>query len=202
MDRLLHRKLIFKLALLLFLALPIVTKAQKSFWKGLVPDQANLQYAGSIGFLSAGAGYNLMKEKTALSFHVGYVPESLGGELTIVAIKFEYKPWAIHIKDKAIIHPFNPVIFPSYTLGENFDFKFERPQYRKGYYFWSSALRLHIGAGTEIKLLTKPNSKIKYVSVYAEANTNDLYLLSWYQNRTNAPFYKMFKLGYGIRTYF
>lgn len=202
MDKLLRNKLIFKLVLLFLFVAPSSLLAQKSFFRRLTPEQANLQYAGSIGFLSAGAGYNFFKDKTALSFHIGYVPESLGGELTIIAIKFEYKPWAIPIKKVAIIHPLNPVIFPSYTLGENFDFKFEKPQYRQGYYFWSSALRLHLGAGTEIKILTKPGSKLKFVSIYAEANTNDLYALSWFKNRTNTPFYKMFKLGYGVRTYF
>ncbi|WP_379092638.1 hypothetical protein [Pedobacter sp. UC225_65] len=177
--------------------------AQSSFFSRLKPDQVSLQYAGSIGFISAGAGYQLgPKEKTFLSLHVGYIPESLGGEMTIVAVKFEYKPFAIKIKDKIIIHPINPTIFPSYTLGQNFDFKFEKPQYRKGYYFWSSALRLHLAFGSEIKLLTNKTSKIKALSLYAEANTNDLYMISWFKNRALTPFHDIFKMGYGVRMYF
>lgn len=172
---------------------------QEGFWKKITPDQAQLQYAGSIGFLSAAAGYDLFHEKAALSFHLGYVPESLGGELTIIAVKFHYLPFKFNLGDKVIVYPFNPVFFPSYTLGQNFDFKFERPQYRKGYYFWSSALRLHLGASAEVKLLTLPNSKIKWLGIYAETNTNDLYALSWFKNRTSTPFYKMFKLGYGVK---
>ena len=144
----------------------------------------------------------LFNEKAALSFHLGYVPENLGGELTIVAIKFQYKPFKIPLGDKFIIEPFNPVFFPSYTLGQNFDFKFEKPQYRKCYYFWSSALRLHLGASTEVKILSNPTAKIKSLSLYAEANTNDLYALSWFQNRTSTPFYRMFKMGYGVKVNF
>ncbi len=173
--------------------------AQETFWEKMIPDYVNLQYAGSIGFLSAGAGYDLFHEKAALSAHIGYVPESLGGELTIVAVKFQYKPWKFKVKDRVIIYPFNPVFFPSYTLGQNFDFKFEKPQYREGYYFWSSALRIHLGVGAEAKILSKPESKIKSLSIFAEANTNDLYALSWFKNRTSTPFYKMFKLGYGVK---
>lgn len=196
MDKLVLKKLIFSAAMFL---LACSAQAQNKFWKKLTPDQVSLQYAGSIGFLSAGAGYDLFNEKAELTFHLGYVPESLGGELTVVAVKFHYKPFTIKAGDKFIIQPFNPVFFPSYTLGQNFDFKFEKPQYRKGYYFWSSALRLHLGASADIKILTSPNAKIKWLGLYAETNTNDLYLLSWFKNRTSAPFYRMFKLGYGIK---
>jgi hypothetical protein len=196
MDKLLPKKLIINAALLLC---TLSLQAQNRFWKKLTPDNVNLQYAGSIGFLSAGAGYDLFNEKAELSFHLGYVPESLGGELTIVAVKFHYKPFTIKAGDRFIIQPFNPVFFPSYTLGQNFDFQFEKPQYRKGYYFWSSALRIHLGASTVVKVLNRPNAKIKWLGLYAEANTNDLYALSWFKNRTSTPFYKMFKLGYGVK---
>lgn len=200
MDRLRHKKSIFSFLVLWLSCSQLL--AQKTFLERLKPDETNLQYAGSIGFLSAGAGYHFFKEKTALSFHIGYVPESLGGELTIVSVKFEYKPYTIRLSEKFVIHPFNPVIFPSYTLGKNFDFKFEKPKYREGYYFWSSALRLHLGAGSEVKMFTHATSKIKAISLYAEANTNDLYAISWFQNRTSTPFYEIFKLGYGVKMYF
>ena len=199
MDKLPRKKLIFSILLLLVGINQL--RAQK-FWNKLIPDDVNLQYAGSIGFLSAGAGYDLWNEKAALSVHVGYVPESLGGELTIVSAKFHYKPWKFKVKDKFVIYPFNPVFFPSYTLGQNFDFKFEKPQYREGYYFWSSALRIHLGASAEVKVLSTPESKIKSFSIYTETNTNDLYALSWFKNRTSVPFYKMFRLGYGVKMAF
>ena len=202
MDKLKLKKLVSRIIFFICLFTSSQVFAQQSFWSKLKPDQVETQYAGSIGFLSIGAGYHLFNEKAALSFHLGYVPESLGGEMTILAAKFEYKPFTIKIKDKFIIQPFNPVFFPSYTLGQNFDFKFEKPQYREGYYFWSSALRIHMGAGSEIKILTNQSASIKAISIYAEANTNDLYAISWFKNRTSTPFYAMFKLGYGVRMYF
>lgn len=190
------KKLLFSL-ILLSVSQQLI--AQRSFWKTITPDEVNLQYAGSIGFLSTGAYYNILKEKAALSVHVGFVPQSLGGNITIVSAKFHYKPWKFHINDKIIVYPFNPVFFPSYTLGENFDFRFEKPQYREGYYFWSSALRLHAGASAEVKILSKPQASIKSLSIYAETNTNDLYLISWFKNRTSTPFYEILKLGYGVK---
>lgn len=195
-----RKKLTF--SILFTLLLSTMSFAQSKFWKSIIPDQVGLQYAGSIGFISADAGYGLFNEKAALNFNVGYIPESLGGELTIISVKFQYKPFNIPIGDKISIQPFNPVFFPSYTLGQNFDFKFEKPKYQEGYYFWSSALRIHLGASTEVKILNKPAAKIKALSLYAEANTNDLYALSWFKNRTYTPFYRMFKMGYGVKMYF
>lgn len=176
--------------------------AQKSFISRLRPDQVNLQYAGSIGYFSGGIGYNLWNEKTVLSAHYGYVPKNKGGWMSIFTAKFEYKPFEIKVKNKFIIHPINPVFFPSYTSGDNFDYQFKTSQYREGYYFWSSALRLHLGAGSEVKILNNKTAAFKSVSFYVEANTNDLYAISWFENRTTTPFYAMFKLGYGLRLNF
>lgn len=176
--------------------------AQRSFLERIKPDQVNLQYAGSIGYFSGGIGYAILNEKVTLSGHYGYVPKNKGGWMSIFTAKFEYKPFTIKIKDKFTIHPINPVFFPSYTSGDNFDYQFKTSQYRKGYYFWSSALRLHLGASTEVKIISHLNSSLKSVSLYAEANTNDLYAISWFTNRTRTPFYSMFKMGYGVRVNF
>jgi len=201
MNNLPRKPLIFKFSFFLLIGLQTAV-GQTSFVKAIVPDQVNLQYAGSIGYMSIGAGYNLFNEKAALSFHYGYVPEVKGGELHITAVKFEYKPIAIRIKDKLVFHPVNPVIFASYTMGKNFGLSFDRNQYAKGYYFWSPALREHIGITSELKILGDRSSKIKAISIYTEANTNDLYLISWYANRTSTPFYEIFHLGFGMRMYF
>lgn len=59
-------------------------KAQKHLLDVITPDQVILQYAGSIGYMSAGIGYNLLKDKTTLSFHYGYVPEPRGGSCILL----------------------------------------------------------------------------------------------------------------------
>lgn len=176
--------------------------AQNKFLEWIKPDQVNLQYAGSIGYFSGAIGYRILNDKATLSAHYGYVPKNKGGWMSIFAAKFEYKPFKIPIKDKLIIHPFNPVFFPSYTSGDNFDYQFKTSRYQKGYYFWSSALRLHMGASAEVQIISNLNSSLKSVSLFTEANTNDLYAISWFKNRTNTPFYAMFRMGYGVRVNF
>lgn len=177
--------------------------AQNKFAKAIKPDFVVLQYAGSIGYMSAGVGYNFFNEKTSASLHYGFVPESKGGNLNILTTKFDYKPFNINLKkDKISLKPINPVAFVSYTLGRNFDKKFDPNQYPDGYYFWSTAIKIHMGISSELQIMGDTKSAIKSISLYAEANTNDLYAISWFENRTTTPFENIFKLGYGIKLNF
>ncbi|WP_233164627.1 hypothetical protein [Pedobacter sp. ASV28] len=47
-----------------------------------------------------------------------------------------------------IFHPINLGTFVSYTLGRNFDKKFDPNQYPDGYYWWSTAMKIHLSFGT------------------------------------------------------
>lgn len=194
------RKLLI-FSLILFMSSASVI-AQVKARSPLLPDHVSLQYAGSIGYMSLGMGYHLFKEKASLSLHYGYVPEVKGGELHIAAVKFEYKPFAIKLGNKLILHPINPTVFASYTFAEHLGFKFNRDQYPKGYYFWSPSLREHLALNTELKILGDPGSQIKSISLFAEANTNDLYLISWFENRTSTPIRDIFHMGFGVRMNF
>jgi len=82
------------LLILVFLFCSLRADAQKF----LIPDEAILQHAGSIGFFSAGAGYKLFEnERGNLDLLYGYVPASKGGKLHIVTAKFAYKPFVIRL---------------------------------------------------------------------------------------------------------
>ncbi|CAM4226663.1 hypothetical protein SAMN06265348_107230 [Pedobacter westerhofensis] len=177
-------------------------KAQNKFLKAITPDQAILQYAGSIGYLSAGIGYDFFKEKSSLSFLYGYVPKNKGGELDIAAVKFDYKPFKVKIGNQLVWHPINPVAFVSYTFGQEFGFEFDSNVYADGYYFWSPALREHLGVTSELKILGDGSTKIRSISLYAEANTNDLYAINWYHDRKGIAFTDIFRLGFGLKVNF
>jgi hypothetical protein len=170
--------------------------------KAITPDKVIVQYAGSIGYMSLGLGYDLFNEHAELSFHYGYVPEVKGGELNIATLKFGYKPFKLKISDGLLLRPFNPVVFGSYTFGKEFGFRFDPDQYPKGYYFWSPSLRGHLGATSELEIIADKSSSIKSITLFTEANTNDLYMVSWYENRTSTPFYKIFHLGFGVKMNF
>ncbi|MES2826795.1 MAG: hypothetical protein V4687_01515 [Bacteroidota bacterium] len=189
-------------ALLLLLSACLKSSAQRF----LIPDEGILQYAGSIGYVSIGAGYEIFGNKRGnIDLNYGYVPESKGGSLHMVTAKFAYRPFVIRIKDKLKIYPFNPGVFVTYTFNKELSFNFPTDNYPKGYYYWSEAARPHLSFSTEVeinngKLLDKTG--LKALSIYSEFNTNDFYLVNYLQNTTSLSVTDIFKLGIGLRMKF
>jgi len=194
-----HSKCSFTYILLIIFYFPINTQAQEF----LIPKTALVQHAGSIGYFSAGVGYNLFRNNNgSLDIVWGFVPKSKGGSQHIYSSKFAYRPLNFKIRDLGTIHALNPGLFIAYYSKDAFHNKAEYP---KGYYWWPSAFRLHLSLSNELKFHTPESlsaSGIKYFSLYSELNTNDLYMVSWAINREQMPLKKIIKLGFGIKAYF
>ncbi|MEJ7557721.1 MAG: hypothetical protein WKF66_05385 [Pedobacter sp.] len=191
-----------RLALTILLGIGFDSKAQKF----LIPEDVIIQFAGSIGYLSVGAGYELFPNKRGnIDINYGYVPESKGGSLHIVTAKFAYRPFVINISNWAKVYPFNPGLFVRYTFNKNLGFNFDTVQYPKGYYYFSEAARPHLSFSNEFQL-TKgkvlDRTGLKALSIYSEFNTNDYYLVNFFQNSTALSVTDIFKLGIGIRAKF
>lgn len=76
------RKYLFKLSILVLFLFGKVNHSNAQKKSFLVPDAAIIQYAGSIGYFSVGAGYEIFKNKRGnIDFNYGYVPASKGGKL-------------------------------------------------------------------------------------------------------------------------
>jgi hypothetical protein len=189
---------------LLLLAISSRTSAQT--FKFLVPDEALVQYAGSIGYFSGGISYELFGNKKGnLDLLYGFVPGSKGGVLHITTAKFSYKPWSIKVKDWGKIYPFNPGLFATYTFHKDLSFKFPSGQYAHDYYYWSEALRPHLSFSSEIELNANQilrTTGIRAIGLYIEANTNDYYLVNYLQNTSALKIDDIFQLGIGARLKF
>lgn len=172
----------------------------------LIPETALVQHAGSIGFLSAGIGYNLFPDNNgSLDITYGLVPKSKGGRQDILAAKFAYRPFNIGLGKFGTLDIANPGMFVSYHPGGKFHTTFDKDQYPDGYYWWSSAIRIHLSASTELKINIPKRfagTGIEKLSLYGEFNTNDLYAVSWFKNREHLAFPDIFKLGLGMKVYF
>ena len=174
--------------------------------KTLIPDAATVQFAGSIGFISVGAGYELFHNKRgSLDFTYGYVPASKGGQLHIITTKFAYRLFEIRIKDFAKVYPINPGLFISYTINKDLPIKFSGSQYENGYYWWSPALRPHLSFSSEIDINTEKDwnkSAIKSISMYLEVNTNDYYAINYIHNPKSLSIGDISQVGLGLRIKF
>lgn len=184
----------------------LLASANVSAQKFLIPRTATIQRAGGIGYNSFGVGYNLFGNKRgSLDLAWGYVPESKGGRQDIFAGKFAYRPISIKLKDFGVLNLANPGVFVTHHPGGKFHTTLNKAQYPAGYYWWSSAVRFHLSASTELKINTPKSLErtgVEHVAVYGEFNTNELYAVSWFKNRNHLPLGDIFKLGFGIKAYF
>ncbi len=197
---------IYKISFTALLLLLGTMKIYAQAFKTLIPDAATVQFAGSIGFISVGAGYELFNNKRGnLDFNYGYVPASKGGQLHIISTKFAYRPFEIRIKNFAKVYPINPGIFISYTINKDLPIKFSGSQYEHGYYWWSPALRPHLSCSSEIEFNTEKDwnkSEIKSISIYSEVNTNDYYTINYIHNTNSLSIGDIFQVGLGLRIKF
>ena len=167
---------------------------------GLRPDFANIQYAGSIGFISGGIGYDVFK-RHQLSLHYGHVPERLGGVLHIIAAKLMFNIWSHRVSEHVTITPFDAGVMVSYHFGSQFRSRWPSHRYPDSYYWRKSSLRAHLAAESSVTF-DFDEKGIRSITAFVGLNTNELYLISFLKNTRSLALTDIVKVGYGVRVRF
>lgn len=159
----------------------------------------NLQYAGSTGFATAGFFKVSRRDKIELGILYGYLPASLGGGNHSLSLKLLYNPFQFLVTKRIQLEPLQLGSFICQNFNEDLGLSWG-PEYEKGYYWWTRSLRFHLFAGGQVscKISTK---HIDRISAYFEANTNDLYLYSYFPNRKTMHLSDIFFFGTGVKMY-
>lgn len=169
--------------------------------KSIHPDFVTAQYAGSTGWISFGAGYNLFKDHARVGIQYGFVPEDKGGKLQILSTSLFYKPYVLYLSEKIEFNPLDVGVKVGYHFGDQFYMDWPS-RFPKGYYWWKSALRLHLATETSVTYKPKGNGRVKALTAYLELNSSDLYLVSYFQNLKSLSLPDIFKAGVGLRVAF
>jgi hypothetical protein len=168
-----------------------------------IPDTGVLQYAGSIGFFSAGAGYSIFRDRAHVDLLFGVVPGTYGGGSAIetITLKFTAAPWKIPVGTDVMIHPFSIGTAFCYTPGR--EYSSDLPSwYPDGYYWWSEAIRVNVFLGGNVSMLYNRWRFMKQADLYYEVGTNEIKLVSYIQNTGYLSFGKIIHLGVGVRVHF
>lgn len=171
----------------------------KSGWEKMIPRYSKLQYAGSMGMLSIGTGWNYGRDHWETDIWLGLVPRySDRHAMVTFTVKQHYIPWNIALGHKYSIAPLRCGLYINTLLDRDFWIK-NPDKYPKGYYTFSTRIRSHIFAGQSItRNLNKENRLWKSISAYYELSTCDLYLISRITNRyLKAKDY--LSIGFGIK---
>lgn len=176
----------------------------KEHWEKLIPTISTLQYAGDIGLVSMGFGWDYGKrEQWETSIHVGFLPKYHTDQWNLTfTIRENYIPWSIGLGprrwsdltgksssgkrldwNRRAFASFEPV-YGSFFVNTIFDDEFwvhEPKKYNGGnYYRFSSKIRCHFGIGSRISF-NIPQARRKHfdkLSYYYLLSTYDLAVIS------------------------
>ncbi|MEG1937208.1 MAG: hypothetical protein RRZ64_02185 [Rikenellaceae bacterium] len=197
------KRLFFSCLLIILFALPTygqdtITAHRYNRWQRMVPRYVKVQYAGSIGIVSVGTGWNYGHEHWATDVLLGFVPRYSDTHAMITCtLKQLYIPWNIPLGSKYILSPLTCGIFMNTLLDRDF-WVSEPDKYPKGYYGFSTRLRTHIFMGQQFTVKLPVNKIFKSVAVYYEVSTCDLYLISAVTNKYLKP-KDYLSLGFGVK---
>lgn len=159
-----------------------------SFWDKLIPRYTKLQFAGSMGMLSVGPGWNYGKDHWETDLLLGIVPRNSDRHaMATLTLKQNYIPWHIPLHERFSLEPLTCGLYINTLLDK--DFWVRNPdRYPKGYYTFSTRVRTHIFVGQRITLNLKSRKRWnKSISLFYELSTCDLYLISAATNHYLKP---------------
>lgn len=169
------------------------------FWDKLVPRYIKGQFAGSIGMFSAGVGWNYGKGHWETDLLLGFIPKKTDRHaMATLTLKQNYLPWKINIDERFDFEPLNCGLFLNTLLDGDFWVK-EPDRYPKGYYGFSTKVRIHVFMGERITYKFKRQDKfVKSISFFYELSTSDLYLINAINNSYLKP-KDYLSLAFGIK---
>ena len=188
---------IFIIILLLIFASPVQANDSVMQKRSPWPDHIKLQYAGGIGFLSLGSGYENRRKNLQADLYYGYVPEKLGGvDLHIITGKFTWLPIRTKKWKQLHIRPLTTGLAISYTPGNQY-FLFDPENYPYNYYKYPTALTLGLFIGGQVQ---RPIGKrSKSIGMYYELGSNERALSNFVLNSRTISITEVFHLALGAR---
>lgn len=179
------------------------TKEDKDHWvKLLYPNHYKFQYAGGIGFVSAGLGYDFFKERIDISYFYGYVPEWYSKEdMHSVSLQLTGKPFKFDINSKLDIYPLNVGVFLHHTFGSEYYITLP-DHYPEDYYWWSPGRTGGLFLEGQLNYRYKETDRIfSKIGFYYRIVTRGVYVTSKFSN-SSIPLEDVFSLGLGIVIYY
>ncbi len=171
-------------------------------WLKLIPSHVKLQYAGNMGFLSIGTGWDYGKRNQwETDLFIGYLPkfESERAKLTFT-LKQNFIPWKKTLNSSDFyLEPLTCGLYMNALTGD--DFWGEEPHnYPADYWGFSSRIRFNLFVGQRLtyRLNTNKNFFAKEVTFFYELSTYDLMIASAFTNHRLRP-QDYLSLSFGLK---
>ena len=167
-------------------------------WERLKPKNLKMQYAGGMGFLSTGVGWEYGKSgQWNTDVLLGFIPRAYADKFRITfTLKQTYSPWHLFFKPQFSYEPFACGLYVNTIWGEEFWEK-EPGKYPNNYYNFSTKLRINVFLGQSITYYPR-SDKWRAISFFYELGTNELYVISKVTNKS-LHWGDILRLSFGIK---
>ena len=153
----------------------------RGHWEKLIPTHTKVQFAGNMGLLSFGTGWDYgKKNQWETDVFLGFIPKyDSKGTKVAMTLKQNYMPWSLNLGRGFSTEPLTCGIYFNTVFGNEF-WVHEPDRYPKGYYGFSSKIRSHIFLGQRLTYDIDPQRRYtaKSITFFYELSTCDLYLIS------------------------
>ena len=168
-------------------------------WNKIIPRYSKLQFAGSIGVLSLGTGWNYYRNHWETAVLLGIVPRNVDHNAkNTQTLKQNYNPWNIQLSDKLSFEPLACGVYINMLLDREF-WGSQPSKYPEGYYWFSTRFRSHVFLGERFTLkLNEAKTWLKSISFFYELSTCDLYLINKIGNKVLKP-RDYLSLSFGVK---
>jgi hypothetical protein len=177
---------------------------RQTAWRQLIPTHHQIQYAGGMGLLSIGSGWEYCKKKhweTDIFF--GFLPRySTEESKWTFTLKQIYIPWHLELGKNFSIDPLLCGLYANTILNKKFWIS-EPDKYNGPYYPFSTKLRFHIFVGQGIRYRVPLDKRFAWesISLFYEISSNELYIINAVGNRHLKPS-DYLRLSFGMKFYF
>ena len=162
----------------------------RSHWERIIPTHSKIQYAGNMGLLSFGTGWDYGKRNQwETDILLGFIPKYSSKKAKVtMTLKQNYMPWSINIGKGFSTEPLTCGLYVNTVFGDQFWVN-EPERYPKGYYGFSSKVRFHVFMGQRLTYDIDPQRRFlaKSVTFFYEISTCDLYVISAVNNSYLRP---------------
>jgi len=157
----------------------------RKHWEALIPTESVLQYAGNMGLISAGIGWDYGKHRQwETHLLVGIVPKCQSARARVsMTLKQNYIPFSRRLGNNLYIEPLETGIYFNTIFGHEFWSSMPH-KYPKGYYKFATKVRPNIFVGQRLtKLLDADNRLgVRSVTIFYEVSSCDMYIFNKIKN--------------------
>lgn len=173
---------------------------KRTFPNTVLPDYVQLQFAGNIGILSAGIGYDLAHDKIHISILDGFVPQSIAGSnINTIALKNAFDLFTIRTPHHTRLKPYAGLTAMFETTGNGFYKKLPERYLDRNYYHYSAFhAAVFAGGALQVPVGKKEGQRL---DIYAETGTIDAYVY-YYTNNPRHHLDEIFSIALGVTYHF